>query len=86
MTMKIIRYASPGCLGCAAIKRYLEGRALPFEERDVTAPGVAEEAKARYGLRVAPITVIGDAFFYGPFAQQKPKLDACLGPDVASCH
>lgn len=75
---KIVLYTSPGCPDCAAVKRYLEGRELAFEERDITASGVADEAKARYGVRVAPITVIGNAFFYGTFAEQKAKLDSAL--------
>lgn len=78
MNLKITVYTSPGCPDCAAVKRYLRDRGLTFEERDVSAPGVADEAKARYGVRVAPITVVGDAFLYGTFAQQKPKLDAAL--------
>ena len=38
-------------------------------------PAVADEAKARYGVRVAPITVVGDQFFYGTFEQQRPELE-----------
>ncbi|MHB1280465.1 MAG: glutaredoxin family protein [Acidithiobacillus sp.] len=75
---KIVLYTSPGCPDCAAVRRYLGERKLAFEERDVTAPGVADEAKARYGVRVAPITVIGNNFFYGTFAKQKAKLDIAL--------
>ena len=37
-----------------------------------------EEAKARYGVRVAPITMIGDWFTYGTFADQKPKIEDSL--------
>ena len=74
----IIVYTSPGCPDCAAVKRYLADRGMRFEERDISAPGVADEAKARYGVRVAPITVIGDSFFYGTFAQQKRQLDLAL--------
>ena len=33
-----------------------------------------EEAKARTGVRVAPITFVGDEFFYGTFASQWPKI------------
>ena len=61
----IIVYSSPGCPDCAAVKRYLADRGVPFEERDIAAPGVADEAKSRYGVRVAPITVIGASFYYG---------------------
>ena len=78
MSVDVLVYTSPGCPDCAAVKRYLADRGIAFVERDVTAPGVAAEAKARYGVRVAPITVVGDAFFYGTFAQQKPQLDLAL--------
>lgn len=76
---KVLLYASSGCPDCAAVKRYLEARGITYEERDVTTPGVAEEAKSRYGVRVAPITVIDGAVLYGTFAEQKPRLDAAVG-------
>ena len=74
----IIVYTSLGCPDCAAVKRYLADRGIPFIELDITAPGVADDAKSRYGVRVAPITIIGHSFFYGTFAQQKPQLDLAL--------
>lgn len=74
----IIVYTSPGCPDCAAVKRYLADLGMPFEERDISAPGVADEAKSRYGVRVAPITVVGNSFFYGTFSQQKPQLDLAI--------
>ncbi|TXH73959.1 glutaredoxin domain-containing protein [Thiobacillus sp.] len=74
----IIVYTSPGCPDCAAVKHYLADRGIPFVERDITASGVAEEAKSRYGVRVAPITVIGHSFFYGTFVQQKAQFDLAL--------
>lgn len=78
MNANIIVYTSPGCPDCAAVKRYLTDRGFLFEDRDITAPGVADEAKSRYGVRVAPITVIGHSFFYGTFAQQRSQLDLAL--------
>lgn len=72
-------YTTPGCPDCATLKQWLRGREIPFTERDLTAPGVAEEAKSRYGVRVAPITVIGERFFYGTFEQQQPQLERALG-------
>ena len=75
----VLLYTSPGCPDCAAVKRYLRERGVAFEERDVTQPGVAEEAKSRYGVRIAPITVIGGEASYGTFAEQKAVLDARLG-------
>lgn len=75
---EIIIYTAPGCPDCAALKQWLGQRGLGYEERDLTAPGVADQVKSLYGVRIAPVTVIGDAFFYGTFAQQKPKLEAAL--------
>ena len=31
------------------------------------------------GVRVAPITIVGDEVFYGTFASQKPRLMKALG-------
>jgi len=75
----VLLYTSPGCPDCAAVKRYLEAHGVAFEERDIARPGVAEEAKSRYGVRVAPITVIDGEASYGTFAAQKPRLDAAFG-------
>ena len=75
----ILLYTSPGCLDCEAVRRYLRVRGLAFKERDVTTPGVAEEAKSRYGVRVAPITVIDSDAVWGTFTDQKPRLDVLLG-------
>ena len=74
----VLLYTSPGCPDCAAVRRYLTEHGVEFEERDVTRPEVAEEAKSRYGVRVAPITVIDGQASYGTFADQKAVLDARL--------
>ena len=74
----VILYATPTCPDCHALRRWFDRHGVAFEERDLTNPAVAEEAKARYGVRVAPITVIGEQFFYGTFDQQRPKLEALL--------
>ncbi|MEJ2667177.1 MAG: glutaredoxin family protein [Deinococcales bacterium] len=72
-------YTSPGCPDCAAVRAWLEEHEVPFTERDVSRPDVADEAKRLYGVRVAPITVINrDTFFYGTFDQQRPRLTAVL--------
>ena len=71
-------YTSPGCPDCAALKQWLAQHGLAYAEKDLSQAGVADEAKARYGVRIAPITGIGDAFFYGTFPEQKPKLEAAL--------
>ena len=76
---EVLLYTSPGCPDCAAVKRFLDGRGVTYEERDVAQPGVADEAKARYGVRVAPITVIDGEASYGTFASQKPRLESVFG-------
>ena len=50
-----------------------------FAERDLTDPKISAEAKSRTGVRVAPITLIGNEVFYGTFASQKPGLMKALG-------
>ncbi len=62
----------------------LSSTVIPFEERDLTISAVADEAKARYGVRVAPITVVGNQFFYGTFDQQPPKIEALLNCSTAN--
>ena len=78
MQQTVIVYTAPGCPDCAAVKQFLHERGIAFEERDISHPDVAQEAKTRYGVRIAPITVIGDAFSYGTFLDQRPKLEAAL--------
>lgn len=75
----ITLYTTPGCSACAAVKRYLDHKGLPFEEKDVTTdPAYLEEMKRLAGVRIAPVTVIGERAFYGTFDQQRPQIDAAL--------
>jgi glutaredoxin len=78
MQHTVVLYTSPGCPDCAAVKQYLKAQNVAYEERDVTQPGIADEAKSRYGVRVAPITVIDGEAIWGIFAEQRPRLDARL--------
>tara|TARA_R110002020_G_scaffold89293_2_gene218585 strand:+ start:13917 stop:14189 length:273 start_codon:yes stop_codon:yes gene_type:complete len=75
----ILIYTTPTCPDCHALKRWLNQHGLAYEERDLTAPRTAEEAKARTGVRVAPITILGSEVFYGTFPSQKPGLTKALG-------
>jgi glutaredoxin len=78
-TPSVTLYTSPGCADCAAVRRWLEEHDVPYSERDVTQPGVADEAKRRYGVRSAPITVVdASTFFYGTADQQIPHLRRVL--------
>ena len=72
-------FTTPTCPDCRALKAWLEGQAIPFVERDLRDPSVAEEAKRRTGVRVAPITIVAGEVFYGPFPQQKPRIAAAVG-------
>jgi glutaredoxin len=71
-------YTTPTCPDCRALKAWLDREGVPYEERDLTDPAIMEEAKARYGVRVAPITVFGDWFTYGTFQKQRPEIRAIL--------
>ena len=74
-----VLYTTPGCSACAAVKNYLRGRGVVFAEKDVTTdPAYLEEMKRLAGVRIAPVTVIGDQAFYGTFDQQRPQIDAAL--------
>lgn len=75
----ILIYTTPACPDCHALKRWLFQQALTYEERDLTDPRIAEEAKARTGVRVAPITIVGSEIFCGTFQNQKPGLIRALG-------
>lgn len=58
-------YTTPTCPDCRQLRAWLVRNGVPFTEGNLTDPAVAEEAKARTGVRVAPITVIGMQHFYG---------------------
>jgi len=76
---EVIVYTTPTCPDCRALKAWLAAQGVAFEERDLTDPKVMEEAKSRTGVRVAPITIVGDKVFYGAFPTQKPAVAKALG-------
>lgn len=78
-TPHILIYTTPTCPDCHALKRWLSEQGFAYEERDLTDPRIAEEAKARTGVRVAPITTVGSEIFYGTFQGQKTGLSKALG-------
>lgn len=75
---KPIIYTTPTCPDCWALKAWLEREGIAFEERDLSDPKIMAEAKARTGVRVAPISLVGGAVFYGTFTSQKPGLTVAL--------
>jgi glutaredoxin len=76
--MNITLYTTPTCSDCQALKAWLGGKGIRYQEKDLTDTNIQVEAKSRYGVRIAPITVIDDQFFYGTFAEQRPKLAPLL--------
>jgi len=55
---RVIVYTTPTCPDCRTLKAWLEREGIAFEERDLTDPKIMAEAKARTGVRVAPITLV----------------------------
>lgn len=75
----VIIYTTPTCPDCWALKAWLKSEEVVFVERDLSDPKIMSEAKARTGVRVAPITLVGESVFYGTFPTQKPGLTVALG-------
>lgn len=76
---QVIVYTTPTCPDCWALKAWLKREGIAFDERDLSDPKIMAEAKARTGVRVAPITLVGETVFYGTFQSQKPGLILALG-------
>ena len=76
---KVIIYTTPTCPDCWALKAWLMSEKVEFEERDLSDHKIMAEAKARTGVRVAPITLVAEKVFYGTFPSQKPGLTVALG-------
>jgi len=72
--MNVDVYTTPGCPDCAAVKAWLTSQGVPFIEHDLSRLGAADEAKARFGVRVAPITVYDGHVLYGVAQDQLPRL------------
>lgn len=78
MTIDVTVYSTPACPDCRTLKAWLGRIGIAFTERDLTDQAVMDEAKRRFGVRVAPITQIGDWFTWGTFEDQKPRIEAWL--------
>ena len=76
--MTVTVYSTPTCPDCRTLKAWLGRNGIDYTERDLTDPAVMDEAKRRFGVRVAPITEIVDWFTYGTFEDQKPRIEAHL--------
>jgi glutaredoxin len=78
MTAAVAVYSTPTCRDCRSLKAWLGRLGIAYAERDLTDQAVMDEAKRRFGARVAPITEIGDWFAYGTFEDQRPRIEARL--------
>ena len=72
-------FTTPTCPDCIAVKRWFTAQGIPFVEHDLRDPAVAEEARRRTGVRIAPITVIGGDVFFGTYRDQISRIEAVLG-------
>lgn len=72
----LFHFARPDC---HALTAWLVKFDVSYTEHDLTRLEVADEAKRRIGVRVAPITVIGSNVFYRTFLDQPPRITAMLG-------
>lgn len=82
--LSVLLYTTPTCPDCHTLKAWLERGGVSFREKDLTDSGVAAEAKAQYGIRVAPLTVVGEKVFYGAFADQRPRFQQVLDTGEAA--
>lgn len=76
---EITLYTVPQCADCEAIKRLLRHEGAAFTERNVRGdPQALADMVRRADVRIAPVTIIGDQVFYGPFRDQRPRILAAL--------
>lgn len=78
MTVAVTIYSTPTCPDCRSLKSWLKREGIAYAERDLREEAVMEDARRRFGVRIAPITEIGDWFAYGTFEDQKPRIEAKL--------
>ena len=76
---KVIIYTTPTCPDCWALKAWLTREEVAFEERDLSGHRIMTEAKARTGVRIAPITLVAEKVFYSTLQSQKLVLTVALG-------
>ncbi|MFC3862555.1 glutaredoxin family protein [Deinococcus antarcticus] len=76
---EITIYTVPNCADCEAVKHLLTRQGAAFTEKNVRGdPAALQEMQRRAGVRIAPVTIIGDQAFYGLFDHQRPRILAAL--------
>jgi len=75
--MAVIIYTTPTCRFCAAAKRYLQERKIPFRDVDVSRnPAAAAEMVRKSGQQGVPVLDINGKIIIG---FDKPKINSALG-------
>ncbi len=72
-------FTTPTCPDCTIHKRWLDAQGLVCIERDLRNPRIADSARRRTGLRIAPITIIDGQALWGPVADQIARLRPLIG-------
>ena len=63
---RVVLFTQPGCLSCELMRIYLEARAIPFEERDITTdPDFRRTMTETYDSTETPTMVIGNEVITG---------------------
>jgi glutaredoxin len=76
---EITVYTVPNCADCAAVKALLQRHHVAFTERNIrNDPEALAELLQRANVRIAPVTLIGEQVFYGPFDEVRPRLMGAL--------
>ena len=75
-------FTTPTCPDCANLKRWLDAQGVVYVERDLRNPKIADQARNRTGVRIAPITIIDGKALWGPVAGQIARLR----PLIAAAH
>jgi glutaredoxin-like YruB-family protein len=74
---KIVLFTQPDCPPCHAIRLFLAGKGVAFEERDISADPVAvQELTGKYSSHSTPTLVIGEQVLIG---FNPAQLDEILG-------
>lgn len=72
-------YTTPQCPDCTALKHWFRSRGIPFVDHDLRDPLIADQARQRTGMRIAPLTLIDGQVISGAFSQQVPQIAELLG-------
>jgi glutaredoxin-like YruB-family protein len=78
---RVVLYSQPGCPPCTAAKRFLAGRGVEFEYKDVQADPAALRELVALNSRSTPTIVVDEEVMIG---FDPDRLDQMLGVGVAS--